>query len=46
MSNVYIQEPVTKGKVCLKTSVGDIDIELWSKECPKACRLASLHCAH
>lgn len=22
----------------LKTTVGDIDIELWSKECPKACR--------
>jgi peptidyl-prolyl cis-trans isomerase SDCCAG10 len=25
-------------KVILKTSVGDIEIELWSKECPKACR--------
>ncbi|VDK28139.1 unnamed protein product [Gongylonema pulchrum] len=25
-------------KVCLKTTVGDIDIELWSKECPLACR--------
>ena len=22
----------------LSTSVGDIDVELWSKECPKACR--------
>lgn len=22
----------------MKTSVGDIDIELWSKETPKACR--------
>lgn len=22
----------------MKTSVGDIDIELWAKECPKACR--------
>ena len=38
MSNIYIQEPPTKGKVCLETSVGDIEIELWSRECPKACR--------
>uniref|UniRef100_A0A182JAS3 Spliceosome-associated protein CWC27 homolog n=1 Tax=Anopheles atroparvus TaxID=41427 RepID=A0A182JAS3_ANOAO len=38
MSNIYIQEPPTSGKVLLKTTVGDIDIELWSKECPLACR--------
>ncbi|XP_046851502.1 spliceosome-associated protein CWC27 homolog [Xenia sp. Carnegie-2017] len=38
MSNIYIQEPPTNGKVLLNTSVGDIDIELWSKEAPKACR--------
>nr|XP_018914497.1 PREDICTED: peptidyl-prolyl cis-trans isomerase CWC27 homolog [Bemisia tabaci] len=38
MSNIYIQEPPTQGKVLLKTTVGDIDIELWSKETPKACR--------
>lgn len=38
MSNIYIQEPSSKGKVLLVTSVGDIDIELWSKEAPKACR--------
>uniref|UniRef100_A0A182NHC5 Spliceosome-associated protein CWC27 homolog n=1 Tax=Anopheles dirus TaxID=7168 RepID=A0A182NHC5_9DIPT len=38
MSNIYIQEPPTSGKVLLKTSVGDIDIELWSKESPLACR--------
>jgi len=38
MSNIYVQEPPTEGKVCLDTSVGDIDIELWSRECPKACR--------
>ncbi|KAI8491566.1 Peptidyl-prolyl isomerase cwc27 [Branchiostoma belcheri] len=38
MSNIYIQEPPTKGKVLLKTSVGDIDLELWSKEAPLACR--------
>ncbi|XP_057674987.1 spliceosome-associated protein CWC27 homolog [Corythoichthys intestinalis] len=38
MSSIYIQEPPTNGKVLLKTSGGDIDIELWSKEAPKACR--------
>nr|CAH7751722.1 unnamed protein product [Callosobruchus chinensis]CAH7762235.1 unnamed protein product [Callosobruchus chinensis] len=38
MSNIYILEPPTSGKVLLKTTVGDIDIELWSKEAPKACR--------
>lgn len=38
MSNIYIQEPPTSGKVLLETSVGDVDIELWSREAPKACR--------
>uniref|UniRef100_A0A1A9WEA6 Spliceosome-associated protein CWC27 homolog n=1 Tax=Glossina brevipalpis TaxID=37001 RepID=A0A1A9WEA6_9MUSC len=38
MSNIYIQEPPTSGKVLLMTTVGDIDIELWSRECPKTCR--------
>lgn len=38
MSNIYIQEPPTNGKVLLRTSVGDIDIELWSKEAPLACK--------
>ncbi|PNF14301.1 Peptidyl-prolyl cis-trans isomerase CWC27-like protein [Cryptotermes secundus] len=38
MSNIYIQEPPTNGKVLLKTTVGDIELELWSKETPKACR--------
>jgi len=38
MSNIYVQEPPTEGKVCLETSVGEIDIELWSRECPKACK--------
>ncbi|XP_012256363.2 spliceosome-associated protein CWC27 homolog [Athalia rosae] len=38
MSNIYIQEPPTTGKVILKTSVGEIDLELWTKEAPKACR--------
>nr|XP_039270718.1 spliceosome-associated protein CWC27 homolog [Styela clava] len=38
MSNIYIKEPSTNGKVLLHTSLGDIDIELWSKEAPIACR--------
>ncbi|KAM8961848.1 spliceosome-associated protein CWC27 homolog isoform 2-T2 [Pelodytes ibericus] len=38
MSNIYIQEPPTNGKVLLKTTAGDIDVELWAKEAPKACR--------
>ncbi|XP_057334603.1 spliceosome-associated protein CWC27 homolog [Microplitis mediator] len=38
MSNIYILEPPSTGKVLLKTSVGDVDIELWTKEAPKACR--------
>jgi peptidyl-prolyl cis-trans isomerase SDCCAG10 len=38
MSSVYITEPNTRGKVVVKTSGGDIDIELWPQEAPKACR--------
>ncbi|XP_043277171.1 spliceosome-associated protein CWC27 homolog [Venturia canescens] len=38
MSNIYIQEPPTTGKVVLKTSIGDLELELWTKEAPKACR--------
>lgn len=26
MSNIYIQEPATRGKVVLETTVGDIEI--------------------
>eukprot|EP01129_Flabellula_baltica_P004783 TRINITY_DN1698_c0_g1_i1.p1 TRINITY_DN1698_c0_g1~~TRINITY_DN1698_c0_g1_i1.p1 ORF type:complete len:410 (+),score=110.78 TRINITY_DN1698_c0_g1_i1:76-1305(+) len=38
MSSVYINEPKTHGKVVLHTTVGDLDIELWSKEAPLYCR--------
>jgi len=38
MSNVYQQEPPTSAKVMLFTNFGDIDIEIWSKETPKAAR--------
>ena len=29
MSQMYIMEPPTNGKIVLRTSAGDIDIELW-----------------
>ena len=38
MSSVYNTEPPTNGKVILKTSLGDVDLELWPKEAPKAVR--------
>jgi peptidyl-prolyl cis-trans isomerase SDCCAG10 len=38
MSSVYTTEPGTQGKVVLKTTIGDLDVELWAKEAPKACR--------
>lgn len=38
MSSIYIQEPPTHGKVLLKTNFGELDIELWSREAPKASR--------
>ena len=34
----YISEPAVNGKVVIVTSFGDLDVELWSKEAPKACR--------
>ncbi|PIC47395.1 hypothetical protein B9Z55_006773 [Caenorhabditis nigoni] len=38
MSSQYINEPITTGKVTLETTAGDIEIELWTKEAPLACR--------
>lgn len=38
MSSIYQSEPPTAGKVIIKTSMGDIDVELWTSETPKACR--------
>ena len=38
MSNIYMTEPPTSGKLLLSTSKGDIEIDLWAKETPKACR--------
>jgi peptidyl-prolyl cis-trans isomerase SDCCAG10 len=44
MSNIYHTEPATYGKVLLHTNFGDIDVELWSKEAPLACRNFVQHC--
>ncbi|GHJ87261.1 hypothetical protein NliqN6_3663 [Naganishia liquefaciens] len=38
MSNLYMTEPATTGKVIVETTLGEIEIELWCKETPKACR--------
>ncbi|WWC86660.1 uncharacterized protein L201_001537 [Kwoniella dendrophila CBS 6074] len=38
MSNLYVTEPATNGKVILDTTAGEIEVELWGKECPKAVR--------
>ncbi|GAA6059868.1 hypothetical protein JCM10212_007073 [Sporobolomyces blumeae] len=36
--SVVVTEPITSGLVVLKTTVGDVLIELWKRECPKAVR--------
>ncbi|KAI8146085.1 cyclophilin-like domain-containing protein [Fennellomyces sp. T-0311] len=38
MSNIYALEPHTNGKVILHTTAGDVEIELWGKETPRAAR--------
>ncbi|CAD7971836.1 unnamed protein product [Amoebophrya sp. A25] len=38
MANAYIREPDTHGEVILHTTHGPLQIGLWSKEAPKACR--------
>ena len=38
MSSLYVTEPPTRGKVLLSTTRGDIEIELWPREAPKAVR--------
>ena len=32
------EEPLTRGKVVIKTTLGDLDVELWSRECPLTCK--------
>ena len=38
MSDLYNTYPPTGGKVILNTNYGPIEIELFTKECPLACR--------
>ncbi|GAA6032017.1 hypothetical protein JCM8097_003389 [Rhodosporidiobolus ruineniae] len=33
-----VTEPITDGLVLFKTTIGDIQVELWKRECPKAVR--------
>ena len=44
MSELYIAEPQTTGKVILETNYGNIDIELFTLEAPKSCRNFIQHC--
>lgn len=46
MSTSYITEPPCSGKILLKTTVGDIDIELWPREAPLACKNFIAHALH
>jgi peptidyl-prolyl cis-trans isomerase SDCCAG10 len=32
------EEPPTSGQVVIETNYGKLEIDLWSKEIPKACR--------
>lgn len=38
MSQIYTLEPPTEGKVVITTTHGDIDVELFAREAPLACR--------
>lgn len=38
MASQYVTEPPTTGKLLLRTSKGEIEVELWAKEAPRACR--------
>ncbi|KAH8922059.1 cyclophilin-like protein [Atractiella rhizophila] len=38
MANIFVTEPIPSAKVSLETTAGQILIELWAKEIPKACR--------
>ena len=44
MTDLYITEPPTTGKVILETNYGNIDIELFTLEAPKTCRSFIQHC--
>lgn len=38
MSQIYNAEPAPTGSIRIETNCGNIDINLWCKECPTATR--------
>lgn len=44
MADIYSTEPPTNGKVLIETSIGEIDIELWTREVPNTCKNFIQHC--
>jgi peptidyl-prolyl cis-trans isomerase SDCCAG10 len=38
MTDISAPEPPTFGRVLIHTTKGDLDVELWSRECPETCR--------
>ena len=44
MSEYYVSEPPTSGKVIIETNYGNIDIELFTLEAPKSCKNFIQHC--
>lgn len=38
MQGEIVQAPPTSGKVIVDTTMGELEIELWCKEAPKACK--------
>ncbi|KAI3387448.1 hypothetical protein SNEBB_004354 [Seison nebaliae] len=38
MSSTYVTEPPVNGRVIIHTNFGELDVELWGKEAPKAVR--------
>jgi peptidyl-prolyl cis-trans isomerase SDCCAG10 len=44
MSSTYVNEPVPTSKVILKTTTGDLTLELFAKQCPEAVRNFLQHC--
>jgi peptidyl-prolyl cis-trans isomerase SDCCAG10 len=44
MSSIYATFAPTRGKVLVRTSFGDLDIELWPDQSPRAVRGFVLNC--
>ncbi|KAI5787252.1 cyclophilin-like domain-containing protein [Geopyxis carbonaria] len=44
MAQLYTLEPQTNAKVLLKTTYGDLELELWGRECPQTVRNFLQHC--